>query len=140
MSNVFAFTGNLGRDAELKYTPSGHAVSSFNVANTTGFGDNKQTAWYRVSLWGKQAEGLANYLLKGTKVFISGELSMRTYTGKDGLEKTSPEVRAYSITLIGDKGERPQAENNSVQNTNQQKPEKQVQESDYDDFNDPVPF
>ena len=61
------------------------------------------TSWINCNLWGKQAESLAPYLLKGTKVAVSGEFTLRPYTTKDGLEKTSADVRVNSLTLLGSK-------------------------------------
>ena len=57
MSNVFSFTGTVGRDAEVRYAPSGLAVLSFTVANNIGFGEKQQTLWIQVTLFGKRAEG-----------------------------------------------------------------------------------
>ncbi len=102
MSNVFSFTGTVGRDAEVRYTASGMAVLSVTVANNIGFGDKQQTLWLRVSLFGKRAEGaLPNYLKKGQQVFVSGELSQNEYQANDGTTKTSLEVIANIIDLIG---------------------------------------
>ncbi len=106
MSNVFCFTGALGRDAEVRYLPSGQAVLSANVANNVGFGDKQQTMWISVSLWGKQAESnLKDYLKKGQQVFVSGELSTREYKANDGSMKTSLELRANTIELVGSRRE-----------------------------------
>jgi single-strand DNA-binding protein len=75
MSNVFSFTGTVGRDAEVRTTPNGQTVLNVTIANNIGFGDRQQTIWVRVALWGKRAEGqLQNYLKKGQQVFVSGEL------------------------------------------------------------------
>ncbi|MDP3331175.1 MAG: single-stranded DNA-binding protein, partial [Methylococcaceae bacterium] len=71
MSNVFSFTGTVGADAEVRYSPSGQPVLNVRVANNVGFGDKQQTLWIRVAVWGKRAEGqLANYLKKGQQVFV----------------------------------------------------------------------
>lgn len=65
MSNVFSFTGTVGRDAEVRYAPSGVAILNVTVANNIGFGDKQQTLWIRVVVFGKRAEGqLQNYLKK----------------------------------------------------------------------------
>lgn len=102
MSNVFSFTGTVGRDAEVRYTPSGMPVLSVNVANNVGFGDKQQTLWIRVALFGKRAEGqLQNYLKKGQQVFVSGELTQSEYKANDGSGKTSLELAANIIDLIG---------------------------------------
>ena len=112
MSNVFSFTGTVGRDAEVRATPSGQSVLNVTVANNVGFGDRQQTLWVRVALWGRRAEGqLQNYLKKGQQVFVSGELTQREYQANDGTTKTSLEVNATIIDLVGkrnDQGQQPQ--------------------------------
>ena len=106
MSNVFSFVGACGRDAEVRYLPSGQAVLNVNVANNVGFGDKQQTLWIRVALFGKRAEGnLQNYLKKGQQVFVSGELSVNEYRANDGSMKYSLELMANSIELVGKKSE-----------------------------------
>jgi single-strand DNA-binding protein len=106
MSNVFSFTGTVGRDAEVRYTPSGLAVLSVTVANNIGFGDKQQTLWVRVALFGKRAEGgLQNYLKKGQQVFVSGELTQNEYKANDGTMKSSLELNANIIDLLGKRNE-----------------------------------
>ena len=113
MSNVFSFTGTVGRDAEVRYAPSGLAVLNFTVANNIGFGDKQQTLWIRVTLFGKRAEGqLQNYLKKGQQVFVSGELTKSEYRANDGTTKTSLELNANIIDLIGKKSEASQQQQN----------------------------
>jgi len=102
MSNVFSFTGTVGRDAEVRSTPSGQTVLNVTVANNVGFGDRQQTLWVRVALWGRRAEGqLQNYLKKGQQVFVSGELTQREYQANDGTTRTSLELNANIIDLLG---------------------------------------
>lgn len=102
MSNVFSFVGACGADAELRYIPSGQAVLSVNVANNVGFGDKQKTMWIRVTLWGKRAESnLKDYLKKGQQVFVSGELTTNEYTANDGTKRTSLELNATIIDLVG---------------------------------------
>ena len=113
MSNVFSFTGTVGRDAEVRYAPSGLAVLNVTVANNIGFGDKQQTLWIQVTLFGKRAEGqLQNYLKKGQQVFVSGELTQREYQAKDGTTKTSLDLNANIIDLIGKKNESSQPQQN----------------------------
>lgn len=102
--------GNLGRDAELKYTPSGAAVLEFTLAVNErgadrGAGGAETTTWFRVNLWGKQAETLKQYLVKGKQVYVDGRLRVREYTDRDGKNRTSLEVRADQIQLLGGRGE-----------------------------------
>jgi single-strand DNA-binding protein len=84
MSNIFSGVCTIGRDAEVRYLPSGQAVLNVTVANNVGFGDKQKVNWVRVVIWGKRAEGeLKNYLLKGQQVFISGELTTQEFTKND---------------------------------------------------------
>lgn len=103
MQNI-TIAGRLGRDAEVRSTQNGDSVCSFSVAVDYRAGKEKATNWYRVSLWGKRGEGLAQYLTKGTTVAVSGEFSTSEYEGKTQLN-----VRASEITLLGgnrDEGQR----------------------------------
>jgi single-strand DNA-binding protein len=136
MSNVFSFTGTVGRDAEVRYLPSGQAVLNVTVANNIGFGDKQQTLWVRVALWGKRAEGqLQNYLKKGQQVFVSGELTQREYQANDGQTKTSLELNANILDLVGGKRE------SEGQQSAQQRPAQNAPRDNFDDdFMDDVPF
>lgn len=110
MSNVFSFTGAIGRDAEVRFTPSGMAVLNVTVANNVGFGDKQQTLWVRVALFGKRAEGsLKDYLVKGQQVFVSGELTLNEYKANDGTMKTNLELNANILDLVGKRSDSTQA-------------------------------
>lgn len=102
MNNLSAI-GNVSKDAELRHTANGDAVCQFNFALNSGYGDKQITTWLNCSLWGKRATTLAPMLLKGTKIGITGELTNRPYTAKDGTEKYSLEVRIVDLTLLGSK-------------------------------------
>jgi len=95
--NSWNFTGRLGRDAELK-TPNGKPLLSFAVAVESGWGDNKKTTWVECTLFGKRAESLADHLLKGSTVGISGEHGVREYNGK-----TITTCNVQDVTLLGGK-------------------------------------
>lgn len=144
MSNVFSFTGTVGRDAEVRATPSGQTVLNVTVANNVGFGDRQQTLWVRVTLWGRRAEGqLQNYLKKGQQVFVSGELSQQEYQANDGTNRTSLELNANVIDLVGRRNDQGQAQQMPQQNYQQGTPAPAAQPSSgpatLDDFDD-VPF
>ena len=103
MSNVFSFTGSLGRNAELKNV-NGQDLLSFAVANTVGFGDKKTTMWIDCSMWGQRGAKAAPYLLKGQSVFVSGELTTREYQAKDGSgTKTALALNVTVLDLVGGK-------------------------------------
>ncbi|MFI3188998.1 single-stranded DNA-binding protein [Crenothrix sp. D3] len=106
MSNVFSFVGTCGRDAEVRYLPSGQAVLNVNLAHNIGFGEKQQTLWVRVALWGKRAEGnLKTFLVKGQQVFVSGELTMSEYKANDGTMRTALELNANVLELVGKRNE-----------------------------------
>ena len=134
--NVYTFTGNLARDAKINSTEKGDSVGSFSVGVKSGYGDKAVTNWINCSLWGKRADSLAPYLMKGQGVAISGELSLRKYKSKDGTEGASMEVRVADVTLIGNKEDRapmtPQMASKSIP----------VNKGDgsWDNFDSDVPF
>lgn len=132
--NVFTFSGRLGRDAEVRYTPSGTAICSFAVANDTGYGDNKKTQWIDCALFGKRAEGgLPKHLTKGAQVVVSGEVTLNTYAKRDGSQGASLQVRVNDVDLIGGKGE---------QRQQQREPARQPAGGGghAEDFDDDIPF
>lgn len=104
--NKVMLIGNLGRDAELKYTPSGAALLNFRIATTEKFKDRNDewkevTEWHTVVLWGKRAEGVSEYMTKGKQVYVEGRLTTRSWEDKDGNKKYSTEVRADDVKLLG---------------------------------------
>jgi single-strand DNA-binding protein len=104
--NRVILVGNLGRDAELRFTGGGAAVSKFSVATTESFkgrdGERKEeTEWHRISYWGKNAETVSQYLLKGKQVYIEGRLRTEKWKDKEGNDRTSVEVKADRVVLLG---------------------------------------
>jgi len=93
---IITLAGNTGRDAEHKTTQSGAEFCSFSVGVSTGYGENKTTTWVDVTKWGKGSEGLARILRKGSKVAVSGEMSMREHNGK-----TYVQCRADHVSIQG---------------------------------------
>lgn len=104
--NRVILIGNLGRDAELRYTPGGAAVSSMSVTTTEVWNDKagqrqERTEWHRVILWGKSAESLGEYLVKGKQIAVEGKLQTRQWDDKEGNKRYSTEVRADRVVLLG---------------------------------------
>ena len=104
--NKVILVGNLGRDAELRYTPGGAAVATLNLATTEVWNDSnnqrqEKTEWHRVVLWGKQAESLQEYLTKGKQIYVEGRLQTRQWDDKDGNKQYTTEIKADRITLLG---------------------------------------
>src|SRR5215470_8276009 len=107
--NKVILVGNLGRDAELRYTPGGTAVSKFSVATTETWNDKsgqrqERTEWHNIDLWGKQAETLSEYLTKGKQVYVEGRLQSDEYTDKEGIKRKSIRVRCDRVVLLGGGG------------------------------------
>ena len=104
--NKVILVGNLGRDAELRYTPGGAAVATLNLATTEVWNDKggqrqEKTEWHRIVLWGKQAESLQEYLTKGKQIYVEGRLQTRQWDDKDGNKRYTTEIKADRITLLG---------------------------------------
>ena len=100
MHNI-SIAGQLGKDAEQRFLPNGDAVASFSVADSQG--KDKPTIWWNCSLFGKRAEALTQYLTKGQAVTVSGNVTQREYTDKDGNKRTAMDVRVNDIALQGGK-------------------------------------
>jgi single-strand DNA-binding protein len=89
-------SGNLGKDAELRQTQGGDDVCSFSVGVKQGYGDKASTNWFRCNVWGKRGRTLHQYLRKGVKVVVSGELSIGEYQGKPQFDVRANEVEFMS--------------------------------------------
>ena len=103
--NKVILVGNLGRDAELRYTPGGAAVATLHLATTETWNDKEgqrqeKTEWHRVILWGKQAETLNQYLQKGKQIYVEGRLQTRQWDDKDGNKRYTTEVRGDRVVLL----------------------------------------
>jgi len=107
--NKVILVGNLGRDAELRYTPGGAAVAKFSLATTEVWNDKggqrqERTEWHNIDLWGKQAESLSEYLVKGKQVYVEGRLQTDEYTDKEGNKRKSTKVRCDRVVLLSGGG------------------------------------
>lgn len=117
MYHTLILVGNLGKDPEIRYTPSGQAVTSFSVATSRKYTANNgeqvnETVWFRVSAWGKTAEICNQYLKKGSKVLIEGRLTPDKATGgpriwskPDGSAGSSFEVNAQTVRFLSARGD-----------------------------------
>ncbi|MGA9998434.1 MAG: single-stranded DNA-binding protein, partial [Pyrinomonadaceae bacterium] len=104
--NKIILVGNLGRDPELRYTPQGTPVCSFTVATNEKRKDRAGemqdvTTWFRVTLWGRQAETASQYLTKGRPIYVEGRLRMEEWTDRDGKQRYTLEVHATDMQFIG---------------------------------------
>lgn len=109
--NKVILVGNLGRDAELRYTPGGAAVASLRLATSESWSDKntgqrqEHTEWHSVDLWGKRAEALQQYLTKGLKIYVEGSLRTRQWEDRDGNKRYSTSIRADRIEFLDTRGE-----------------------------------
>lgn len=106
--NKAIVVGNLGRDAEVRYTPTGAAVASFSIATTENWTSKdgqkqEQTEWHKIVLWGKSAESLQPYLTKGKQIYVEGRLQTRQWE-KDGQKHYTTEIKADKVVLLGGAG------------------------------------
>lgn len=121
MYQKITIVGNLGRDPEMRYTPSGQAVTNFSVATnrqyTASSGEQvKETTWFRISAWGRQAETCNQYLRRGSRVLIEGRLTPdpasggpRIWSRQDGTPASSYEVSANRVIFLSTRAEDEQA-------------------------------
>ncbi len=103
--NKIMLIGNVGSDPEMRYTPSGKAVTSFRMATNYRYmgsdGERREeTEWFRISVWGKQAESCNQFLSKGRRVYVEGRLRSRNWEGQDGQMRTSLEVSANRVIFL----------------------------------------
>jgi single-strand DNA-binding protein len=104
--NKIIVVGNLGKDPELRYTPQGNAVCSFTMATNEKRRDKSGemqdvTTWFRITLWGNQAENAAKYLAKGRQVYIEGRLRIEDWTDRDNKDRYTLEVNATDMQFLG---------------------------------------
>lgn len=119
--NKITIIGYLGRDPELRYTPQGTAVCKMSVATTerrkNSIGENDEhTTWFRVSVWGRQAELANEYLGKGRQVYVEGRLRLEEYADREGNPRISAEVTATDIQFLGSRNEFAPPQISSVEN------------------------
>lgn len=107
--NKVILVGNLGKDPEVRFTPSGRAVAKFPIATTESWMDQEnsrqeRTEWHNVVVWGKQAESCGQYLAKGRQVFIEGAIRSRSYDDKEGNKRYITEIVAQRVQFLGSGG------------------------------------
>lgn len=146
MLNRVMLIGNMGQDAELKYTTSGKAVANFNLATTEKWkgqdGEkHEKTTWHRIILWGRQAETIKEYGHKGSQILIEGKIENRSYDDADGNKKYVSEVIASNYRLLGKKNSNGNAEAQTTENAPAQTATPPVENSSQEDDDDSdLPF
>ncbi|NCN42577.1 single-stranded DNA-binding protein [bacterium] len=104
--NKVIIVGNLGKDPEIRHTPSGQAVANFSIATSESWNDKdgqkqERTEWHRIVVWGKLAELCGKYLSKGRQCYLEGKLQTRAWDDKDGNKKYTTEVIANTVQFLG---------------------------------------
>jgi single-strand DNA-binding protein len=152
--NKVILIGNLGRDPEIRYMPSGDALATLSVATTDSWKDKsgekqERTEWHRVSMFGRLAEIAGEYLKKGSQVYIEGRIQTRKYTDKDGAEKYSTEIVANEMKMLGsrnaaggmaDMDSAPRAASRPASGGAASAPAKAPAGGAFDDLEDDIPF
>lgn len=111
MLNSVILMGRITKDLELKSTGSGTSVLGFSVANDTGYGDNKQTAFIECTAWGKTAENIAKFFGKGSLIILKGELKQRDWTDKNSNKHI---VTYFNVSSFEFSGEKPKTNTNAA--------------------------
>jgi single-strand DNA-binding protein len=139
--NKIMLIGNLGRDPEMRFTPSGKPVTEFSLAvnrrRRTPEGETTdETEWFRIVCWDRLAEITDQYLSKGSQIFVEGRVQIRRYTGNDGTERTSVDVIANELIILTPRGERAAGGTREPSGRSQRQQENESFDEDFDD----VPF
>ena len=149
--NRVILIGNLGKDPETRYAPSGEAICNITLATTDTWRDKasgekrEATEWHKVGFFGKLAEIAGQYLRKGSQVYIEGSLRTRKWTDKDGVERYTTEIRCDDMKMLGSRpqGQGQQGGNDSSyggQSDYAPPPEKNKSKASFDDLGDDIPF
>lgn len=125
--NKVMIIGRLGRDPEMRYTPSGRPVTTFNVATTRSWNSSDgerhtETEWFNVVAWGSLAEICKQHLLKSQQVYIEGRLQTRTWEDNTGNKRSSTEIVANEMILLGDRKDSLPSEQGSDENEEEEFP------------------
>lgn len=145
--NKAILIGRLGRDPETRYMPNGDAVCNFSLATTESWKDQsgqkkERTEWHAITMYRKLAEIAAQYLQKGSLVYLEGKIQSRKYTGKDGIERTAYEIVCSEMKMLDSKSsggaeQCTPAPQPTPQPTQRQAPPRAARQ---DDIDDDVPF
>ncbi len=140
--NKVILVGNLGRDPEVRFLPSGEAVANLNLATTDTWKDKagekqESTEWHRISFFGRQAEVCQQYLSKGSQIYVEGSLRTRKWQDKEGQERTTTEIRGDRMQMLGGK-----SGSNASGGDSAPSPQRNAQGAprSTNDFEDDIPF
>ena len=140
--NRVTLIGNVGKDPEIRYQPSGEAVANFSLATSTTWTDKtsnekkENTEWHRCNAWGRLADVVGQYVKQGSKIYVEGELRTRKWE-KDGVTHYTTEIRVGQMILLGSKGG---GDASSTSSASRAKPAPAKAASGFDDVDDDIPF
>jgi len=146
--NKAIIIGNLGKDPEMRYMPSGDAICNFSLATTDSWKDKngekqEKTEWHRISMFGKLAEIAGEYLKKGSQVYVEGRIQTRKWTNKEGQDQYTTEIVADKMQMLGGRsgggGNSFEVVEKSSSNAGSAK-QAAKGGSDFDNFEDDIPF
>jgi single-strand DNA-binding protein len=159
--NKVILIGNLGADPEVRYMPSGDAVTNISIATSESWKDKQTgepreiTEWHRVVFFGRLAEIVGQYLRKGSKVYVEGSLRTRKWQGQDGQDRYTTEIRANEMQMLDSRSSGGSADFDSPARPNNPPPQRSnppsqqrppqdnnppPQQQNYDEFDDDIPF
>ena len=146
--NKVILIGNLGKDPEVRFTPSGAAVANFNIATNESWTDKsgqkqERTEWLRIVTFSKLAEIAAEYLRKGSKVYVEGSIRTRKWQDKEGQDRYSTEIRGDRMQMLGGRqgmGEAPARDAGGGSGGSRPAPAAQPAGGGFNDFEDDIPF
>ena len=144
--NKVILIGNLGKDPEVRYMPSGEAITNINIATTDNWKDKngekqERTEWHRIAFFGKLAEIAGEYLKKGNPVYIEGRLQTRKWQDKEGKERYTTEIVAEKMQMLGNRGGGSDTPYAGEQSSRPAAPAGASKPSaDFNDFDDDIPF
>lgn len=152
--NKVILVGNLGKDPEVRYAPSGDAIANVTLATTENWKDKngekqEKTEWHRVSFFGKTAEVVGQYLKKGSQVYVEGRIQTRKWTDKEGQERYTTEIVADKMQMLGSRGGSASMDNDGGESRRpaaarpaaaSNSPANKSSGSSFDDMEDDIPF
>jgi len=136
--NSISVSGNIGKDSEVRFLPNGDPICSFSVADSMG--KDKATIWWNCSLFGKRAEALSQYLVKGQQVTVIGNVTEREWQDKEGNKRKSMDVRVSDVALMGGKREGQQSAAPAAPAPRTVSGKTTHSGSGFDDMDDDIPF
>ena len=146
--NKVILVGNLGRDPEVRYSPSGAAIANVTIATSEGWKDKQtgemqeRTEWHRIVFFSRLAEIAGEYLRKGSQIYVEGRLQTRKWQDKDGQDRYTTEVVANELQMLGGRsgGSNQSSDTSSQFNQSQDPAPSKPAAKEFDDFDDDIPF